>query len=882
MSLFSQIGKKKKNIIKYSMAVFFMVATLVILFSIFDNANSRRMASKYLIAVTEGVTKTMDSWINDKKNLLALISTSPEIKAAFIEKEFRVSERLDRITAYYYHLENVFLVSTDGEVFTAAGTGKDFSNLQKMEFWERFKASGYQPYLDTYVRRSPKTGKLSFMLVQGVFSNSGELLGFAGFNINWDKFIKQFIIPVKVGETGYLAITDTIGRNIGHHDLSLNLKELTNYPWMQKIIDEKNGFQRYYFKDKIKLMSFRQSDEVGWIINASIDENELIQSTNRLRNIILIACVILLLLSLFSIIYLDLFKLEKAEQDLSKSKRNFKLLFDRGSDGLFFHEITHSGEIGYFTKVNKAFLTLFEIPATTVLSLTPHDLFKSTGKDDYANLIKEIIKTKHQIVEMELKGNDNPFYVEFRLFLVESQREYAILGFVRDITDRIVAKQKLKEDRDYLNKRVHERTQEISLANKQLRKYIKEKEIIAKALSESEVKYRSLIDRANDGIMLIFHKKISFVNPKICSLLKFEKEQLTGMAFEEIISEDSRKWVMDNHDRRLQGIAVPDIFETKLITSDGEPIEVEINAGVINDEEGQKDFLFIRDITLRKKNEAERQKTREQLIQTDKLIALGTLVSGVAHEINNPNNAIMLNNPIVKEAWENTKPILEKYRAENGDFIISGMPYSFFNNYFEDIIDDIQKSSEKIKTIVEDLKNFSRPDTGSLCDEVEINMIIRSAVKLLSNQLCCATANFSFHPDHTVPPINGNFVRLEQVFVNLLQNACHSLTSHDEAIVVTTLFLPEEKVVEIVVCDQGEGISEENLKQIFDPFFTTKRDKGGTGLGLSVSLKIIKEHQGSISFRSKEGEGTVVTVKLPIKNENDGKSETDSPCFDCG
>ncbi len=233
----------------------------------------------------------------------------------------------------------------------------------------------------------------------------------------------------------------------------------------------------------------------------------------------------------------------------------------------------------------------------------------------------------------------------------------------------------------------------------------------------------------------------------------------------------------------------------------------------------------------------------------------------------------MLNNSIIKKAWESTKPILDKFREENGDFIISGMPYSFFKNYYADIIDEVQKNSGKIKTIVEDLKNFARPDTGILCEEVDVNEVIHSVIKLLSNQIFHSTLNFSFLPNE-LPPIEGNFVRLEQVFVNLLQNACHALTSPLEAIRVTSSYLPEEGMVEVLVSDSGEGITEENLKYIFDPFFTMKRDKGGVGLGLSVSLKIIKEHNGSISFQSKIGEGTTVSVKLPAKNKNDGKSET--------
>ena len=105
---------------------------------------------------------------------------------------------------------------------------------------------------------------------------------------------------------------------------------------------------------------------------------------------------------------------------------------------------------------------------------------------------------------------------------------------------------------------------------------------------------------------------------------------------------------------------------------------------------------------------------------------------------------------------------------------------------------------------------------------------------------------------------------MEQIFVNLLQNACHSLESNEKGITVSSSYKSGDTFVSIKIKDQGCGISPKNIKQIFDPFFTTKRDKGGTGLGLSVSLRLIKEHKGTIDFDSKEGLGTTVTLKFPV------------------
>jgi len=823
------------------------------------------MASKYLTAVTDGVTKTVDSWVEEKKKTLLFISEMPEIKIAFSEDAINMDSRLALVTKYYNNLENIFIASTDGQIINGSLYSDNKStNIIQLELWEKFKINHYQIYLDTYISRSQQTGKLTFIIIKGVFSDKNELLGFVGFTINWEKFIKKFIIPANVGETGYLAITDTTGRNIGHHDISLTLKGMLEYPWMQKLIREKNGVQQYRFKEEDKLMAFQQSKETGWIINASINENELIKETNRIRNYILITSIIILIVFLVIIGYLDMFKLKAAEKNLIDSERNFKLLFDRGNDGIFIHEIGKQGEPENFSKANGAFLILFKTTLHKLLSYSPSNIFYESGKVKYLDSLKKIIQTKIQIFETELIINNKKKHVEFRLFLIEKNNNYAVMGFVQDITERVTSRHKLKEDRDYLNKKVKERTKEILETNIQLRNYIEEKEKIALALSESEDKYRSLIERANDGIMLIRDKKIDFTNKKIESLLNYKEEELTNMPFINIIAEHERVLVIQNHKFRLQGGLTRNIFETQFLSSDGQKIDVEINAGLINYKEEPVDFIFVRDITERKKAEEEKRQHSEQLVQTDKLVALGTLVSGVAHEINNPNNSIMLNNPIVKDTWESTKPILEKYKNEHGDFIISGMPYSYFKNYFVDIIDGISESSEKIKHIVEDLKNFAKPDTGTISEDVNINNVIQSSVKLISSQLIKTTNNYNSDLDDNLPPIKGNFRRLEQIFVNLLQNACHSLESTEKGIYVSSSYKKGDTFVSIQIKDEGCGISDENIKQIFDPFFTTKRDKGGTGLGLSVSLRLIKEHQGSINFDSKKGEGTTVTLKFPI------------------
>jgi polar amino acid transport system substrate-binding protein len=112
--------------------------------------------------------------------------------------------------------------------------------------------------------------------------------------------------------------------------------------------------------------------------------------------------------------------------------------------------------------------------------------------------------------------------------------------------------------------------------------------------------------------------------------------------------------------------------------------------------------------------------------------------------------------------------------------------------------------------------------------------------------------------------IRGNFQKLEQVFINLIKNACQALVDNSKKIEISTTYEKEKKQILIKVMDEGIGIKEEHKKKITDPFITTRRDQGGTGLGLYISKQIVKEHKGSIEFQSEEGKGTTVTVILPV------------------
>jgi signal transduction histidine kinase len=253
---------------------------------------------------------------------------------------------------------------------------------------------------------------------------------------------------------------------------------------------------------------------------------------------------------------------------------------------------------------------------------------------------------------------------------------------------------------------------------------------------------------------------------------------------------------------------------------------------------------------------------QKKLFHSEKMASIGILVSGVAHEINNPNNFILLNSDNLSDVWSDLIPFLDKCAEDQGDFMIAGLMYSEIRNEVSMMINGVKEGSQRIKKIVQTLKDFARKDPGNLDQVIDIPGLINDSVTILTSLIKKSTDRFSTTISKNLPKIKGNIQQIEQVIINLISNACHALESRNQEITISAAF--ENNSVLISVQDGGKGISSENMKYIMDPFFTTKRDCDGTGLGLSISYNIIKEHGGELIIKSEVGQGTNATIQLPV------------------
>jgi len=280
------------------------------------------------------------------------------------------------------------------------------------------------------------------------------------------------------------------------------------------------------------------------------------------------------------------------------------------------------------------------------------------------------------------------------------------------------------------------------------REEIKDRVQAEEAWHESEKKYRAILNSMEDGYWEVdLSGDFTFINPALGRHLGYSQEESIGMNNRQFMTEDTAKRVFQTFNEVYRTGKPALAYDWETIAKDGTKKFIETSVALIYDSKGEPiGFRGVgRDITERKRVQEQERLHQEQLFQASKMVALGTLVSGVAHEINNPNNFIRLNTPTLQEAWQSALPILEEYYMENGDFMVGGMKYTEMRGKIPVLFSGILNGSKRIMKIVEDLKHFVRKDVSEAEQSVDINAVLQSAISLISNMINKYTDRFSIH-----------------------------------------------------------------------------------------------------------------------------------------
>ncbi|MBF0226056.1 MAG: GAF domain-containing protein [Desulfobacterales bacterium] len=382
------------------------------------------------------------------------------------------------------------------------------------------------------------------------------------------------------------------------------------------------------------------------------------------------------------------------------------------------------------------------------------------------------------------------------------------------------------------------------------------------ARSESEQKIRALFDHTFQFIgMLAPDGTILDLNQTTLDFIKKNRVETIGKYFWNINwgtnLPNEQELLKDAIKKAGNGQFIR--FETWFTSGNNNIYDIDFSLKPVKDKYGCVSLLIAegRDIT-------EQKQAVRQMFRTYKLAALGQIIAGVAHEVNNPNNLIYFNLPILKDYLNAIRVLLDRFAAKESDLRIMNMTYEmFFDDLFQ-LIADMELGSSRISKIVSELKNYTHSHNEETKKPENIKNVIDHVLTLVGKQIQKLVKRFNVHVADDLPLVLVKSSKIEQVLINLIINAGQAADKSNSYVsLVVDRDAQKTDVIAICIEDNGCGIPEDIANKIFDPFFTTKGRDAGTGLGLAISQRIIEEHRGQISFKSKAGQGTLFTVHLP-------------------
>ncbi|NGZ97435.1 MAG: hypothetical protein CV089_15175 [Nitrospira sp. WS110] len=346
-------------------------------------------------------------------------------------------------------------------------------------------------------------------------------------------------------------------------------------------------------------------------------------------------------------------------------------------------------------------------------------------------------------------------------------------------------------------------------------------------LRQSEESYRRLIAFSPYAILVNRGDRIVFANDQAIKLFgAVRANEILDKSLLDLIHPDYHAVIRERIHELLEGMQAVPVSEDKIVRLDGTSMDVEVSATRFTDEEGPAILVMLRDVS-------ERKRLQEQLRRTERIAELGTLASGMAHEIGTPMNVIL-------------------GRAE---YLMDRVTEEPIKKGLHTIVTQV----ERITKVMNQLLSFARRKTPER-RPLDLQKAIEESVEIFRERLAKNRIHVEMDLVDPCPLVLGDADQMNQVLINLIVNAVHAMPDGG----TLSIGLAREKdFVKLTVADTGHGIPHDVVKKIFEPFFTTKEFGKGTGLGLTVVKGIIEEHQGSIAVESEEGKGTTFRILLP-------------------
>ena len=506
-----------------------------------------------------------------------------------------------------------------------------------------------------------------------------------------------------------------------------------------------------------------------------------------------------------------------------------------------------------FLHCNEAALENYGYNRDEILAMTPFDLHKP---EDFEKVRENIDKRTQAspTTYTHLTSDRRQRIVEINSTDIYFDGKPAWMSIVRDITERTMMEEELHKYRFKLEEMVNERTLEVLLANKKLKQEIQERKKAELAISESEKKSRNMIEKSRDGIILVDEKgSIIEWNSGQESIYGTRRAMVVGKKIWDVQAQHEPKTKRNDENYNQLKQLWENFFETsdnpfknelhvsRIERPDGKLRDIQQLYFSIDTDNGVMMACTTRDIT-------DQLVMEKQLIQTQKMEAMGTLAGGIAHDFNNILGGIIgYTDLALRKADQDSS--LKRY------------------------LDQVLTASRRATDLVKQILTFSRSEGKEKKEPIQLSLIVKEALKLLRSTLP-ETIEIITAIEASDCLILADPTQFHQVIMNLCTNAAHAMKEKGGIIEVK---LTEELIedalykelkpgphLRLTVSDTGKGIKPEHLDKIFDPFFTTKKPGEGTGMGLSVVHGIVEGHKGHISVYSKEGEGTTFLILIPM------------------
>src|SRR5229473_2784614 len=379
---------------------------------------------------------------------------------------------------------------------------------------------------------------------------------------------------------------------------------------------------------------------------------------------------------------------------------------------------------------------------------------------------------------------------------------------------------------------------------------ITERREMERRLHQQQEFARRLVDSFPDLILVLdAASHYTFVSPRCKEILGYDVEEAQHMEFGGRTHPEDLPAAVSLYKDIIAGTQTFASMEIRVRHKLGEWRRIRFNFSPLSDEKGSIEGVVLsgRDVTDLKRLE-------EQLIQAEKLAAMGQMLAGVAHELNNPLTAILGVTELLRErpgADDSTKRQLEL----------------------------THRQACRAARIVQNLLEFSRPASPQK-KPLDLNNILERTLQLHEHSLRRNCIEVDFRPQPDFPGVIGDANQLIQVFLNLVTNAEHAIREVRESGRIQIRLTQNSGRIAVTIQDDGVGIRPDSLPRIFDPFYTTKRPGGGTGLGLSICMSIVREHGGTIEVEVLPAGGAAFTVYLPVPaGPSDSPSPSDTPAL---